>query len=167
MRLPILTVCQNTHPTPVEPATCLRMAKERVVAGVHASCVYIPSWYRTASHSFDFWLTGLIGLSHAQPDYYHRQAMFSDAPHHRSVYGYYDELVEAEKPSYQDTQTTIATAHWVQEELKELHQETASLTLHYWFSVIGDTFLCQYSTNAKVSTTAPHSIRYCPPQCRK
>ncbi|SJL10494.1 uncharacterized protein ARMOST_13880 [Armillaria ostoyae] len=53
--------------------------------------------------------------------------MFSDAPHHASVYGYYDQLVEAEKQSYQTEKTDITTAKQIQEELKELHQETTSL----------------------------------------
>ncbi len=38
------------------------MAKERVVAGVHASRRYIPSCCGTAIHGFDFCSTRLIGL---------------------------------------------------------------------------------------------------------
>ncbi|PBK63235.1 hypothetical protein ARMSODRAFT_547277 [Armillaria solidipes] len=163
------------------------MAKERVVAGVHASRRYIPSCYSTAIHGFDFCSTGLIGLRLPKEaarrtlyftcltyTYHYHRTMFSDAPHHASVYGYYDQLVEAEKQSYQTEKTDITTAQQIQEELKELHQETASLaylcqcitgTSYYSFSVLDDALLCRYSANAKVSTgtVAPHhSIDYHP-----
>ena len=54
--------------------------------------------------------------------------MFSDAPYHESIYGYYDQLVKAEKQSYESEKTAIATAQRIQEGLKELPQEIALLT---------------------------------------
>ncbi|KAK0496258.1 hypothetical protein EDD18DRAFT_1105424 [Armillaria luteobubalina] len=53
--------------------------------------------------------------------------MFSDAPHHKSVYSHYDELAETEKQSYQSEKTAVTTAQYMLEELKEMRQETASL----------------------------------------
>ncbi len=54
--------------------------------------------------------------------------MFSVAPHHESVYGYYDQLVEAEKQSYEGENTAISTApERIQEELKELRASLAYL----------------------------------------
>ncbi len=81
--------------------------------------------------------------------YYCHQTMFSDAPHHESVYGYYDQLAEAEKQSYEGKITVIATApERIQGELKELRTSLAYLCQcftgisYYSFSVLDDVLFC-------------------------
>ncbi|PBK81421.1 hypothetical protein ARMGADRAFT_1091313 [Armillaria gallica] len=73
--------------------------------------------------------------------------MFFDAPHHESVYGYYDQLVEAERQYYQSEKTAIATAQQIQEELKELRQETTSLA-----------YLCQCITVRTPKSLPSHPV---------
>ncbi|PBK93081.1 hypothetical protein ARMGADRAFT_1080260 [Armillaria gallica] len=84
--------------------------------------------------------------------------MFSNVLLHESIYRYSDQLVEAEKQSYKSGKTAIAPAQRIWEELKELGQETASLTTgmsYSSFSLLGDALFSWYSTNTKASPTTP------------
>ncbi len=54
--------------------------------------------------------------------------MFSNAPHHEPIYSYYNQLVKAERQSYESEKIAIATGQCIQEGLKELPQETVLLT---------------------------------------
>ncbi|KAK0435800.1 uncharacterized protein EV420DRAFT_1487849 [Desarmillaria tabescens] len=105
----------DTHPTPVEPMTCSYGTKH----GERTCGCGCPRF--ASLRNFLLYVRPNLLLPP------HHQAMFSGMPHHESVYGYYDELVEEEKQSYQEAKTTIATAHQIQDELKELRQETALL----------------------------------------